>query len=246
MKKMFKEWFRFSRVLPMLTVSGAGLAIVLALLGFVKLTFAESIIIALLALLAIDSLGERISVLEKLEDRLSRLTIGHAFKPRKEILTPIEHGKYSSKIDLLASHAVSAIAPYISFYKSKMSSGCKLRIMLLDPKSPSLFYLNSLKEDSSTEMYIHSSLELLKELVKSNSRGSCEVRLTKILLPFSIFSVDTDTDEGSMIVEFRGYKVSIDDRPHIHLTANDSSYWYNYYWQQFERAWTEATIWEPE
>jgi membrane protein implicated in regulation of membrane protease activity len=48
----WKQWIKPNRLIPLLTILGAGTAIVLSLLGVIKLSVAENIIIALLALLA--------------------------------------------------------------------------------------------------------------------------------------------------------------------------------------------------
>ncbi len=242
----WKRWIKPNRLIPLLTILGAGLSIVLSLLGIIKLNIAENIIIALLALLAVDALTERLSVLEKIEARLSKLTAEQSLKKRSEILTPIEHGPQASEICIAVIHGGSVITPYTGFYESRIRDGCKIRVILLDPGAEAVqtWILRSRGTDS--KLRIEASLERLRSLVQlSGVKGNCEVRLSNVFLPYSIFAVDLAENSGSMIVEYHSYKRSIDDRPHIHLTALDSLYWFNYYKQQFEQVWSEAIPWQP-
>jgi hypothetical protein len=239
-----KTWFKPSRLIPLLTILGAGAGIILSLLKVLQLTTAEEIIISLLALLSIDALNERIGTLEKIETLLSRISAGETLKRRVEILTPVEHAKQASEIWINVIHGTSVIFPYASFYESKLKSGCNIRVVVLNPISPSLPAWSLLAKHTHTEQYIDSTLECLNGLMSLKTKGKCEVRLSNVFLPFSIFAVEPRKETGSMIVEYHSYKVSIDDRPHVRLTAADS-HWFEYYRQQFEQLWNDSTIWNP-
>jgi hypothetical protein len=67
----WKRWIKPSRFIPLLTILGAGTAIIFSLFGIIGLSVAENIILALLALLAVDALIERLSILERIETKLS-------------------------------------------------------------------------------------------------------------------------------------------------------------------------------
>lgn len=60
-----------TRAVPIATVAGAVAALLLAQLGLVKLTVAEQIVIALLALLAIDAFVERLGILRRIERHIT-------------------------------------------------------------------------------------------------------------------------------------------------------------------------------
>lgn len=240
----WKLWFRPSRLVPLLTILGAGVAIVLSLLQILQLSTAEGIIIALLALLTVDALNERLSLLEKIESRLSNLPAGQILKKRPDILSPVEHAKQASEIWIDIVSGSSVIPPYLGFYESKLKDGCNIRVVVLNPKGPSLPAWNLLVRHTYSEQNIDSTLKVLKGLLLLKAKGKCEVRLSNVFLPFSIFAVDPKKGTGSMIVEYHSYKVPLDDRPHIRLTTADSP-WFNYYRQQFEQHWSDATIWQP-
>lgn len=118
----WKQWFKPSRLIPLLTILAAGGAIVLALLNVIQLNIAEEIIIALLALLAVDALTERLSILETLNSRLGRLSAGRTLKGRTDILSPVEHARHASEVCILVVHGASVIPPYSGFYKKKLQS----------------------------------------------------------------------------------------------------------------------------
>lgn len=242
----WRQWFRPSRLVPLLTILGAGVAITLSLLNVIQLRVAEDIIIALLALLAVDALTERLTILERLSTRLSHLPLGHTLRKRTDILAPVEHAQHASEICILVVHGTSVIPPYSGFYKKKLQAGCSFRVILLDPTVPALETWHLLTGHRDSDHIIGTTLQALRELVElPEARGSCEVRLSQVYLPFSIFAANLTKETGSMNVEYHAYRRSIDERPHVHLTARDNPYWFEYYKQQFEDAWSDATPWTP-
>ena len=58
----WKQWIKPNRLVPLLTILGAGTVLTLSLLGAIAFNLFENITIALLALLAVDALTERLSV----------------------------------------------------------------------------------------------------------------------------------------------------------------------------------------
>ena len=59
-------------------------------------------------------------------------------------------------------------------------------------------------------------------------------------------AVDLEKESGSMVVEYHAFKTTISERPHVYLTPLDDPKWFDFYKEQFEEAWTNATIWEYE
>ncbi|MCB0208408.1 MAG: hypothetical protein KDJ52_03740 [Anaerolineae bacterium] len=229
-----------------MTICGAGIALVLSLIGVLNLSVAEEIIIALLALIAIDALNERLNLLERLEAKLNNLPSGQKLRSRADILTPPVHAKNASEICILVIHGSSVIVSNMGFFEDKIKNGCKIRFILLNPDSPSIQTWNLRSKFSDATPYIKSSMEQLQQLMLLPEVGKrCEVRLAEVFMPFSLFAIDLSKRSGSMIVEYAGYKLPIDERPHVHLTVTDSPYWFEYYRQQFEKVWSEATIWMP-
>ena len=236
-----RQWLRFNRLFPILTILGAGVPIYLDVIEFIELSIAENIIISLLALLAIDSLSERLTLLEKLESRLSSIINSKTLHSRNEMSTPPELCASASEVCLLAVHGHSVTGPYIGFFRELLDKECTIRIVLLDPDSPNAETYNRWKDQPIAIPFIRSSLESLKMLTQYKSKGSCEVRLINMFLPFSMLAADFAKKNGKMNVEFHSYKLAIDERPHVNLAMKADPFWFNYFRKQFELAWGEAS-----
>ncbi|MEO1347997.1 MAG: hypothetical protein AAFW84_04240 [Cyanobacteria bacterium J06635_15] len=242
----WKKWLTTSRLIPLLTILGAGLAVVLSLINVIRLDTSDEIIIALLALVAVDALNERLNVFEKIEARLNHLSSDQGLRGRYAMQNPVEQATDASEICLCAIHGTSAIFPYVNFYANRLRKGCNIRILLLHPESSAVEQINLRSQHSQTKQHIFSTLETLKNLASTQSAGKCEVRLMNTSMPFAMFAVDLGKKSGLMNVEYYSYKVAIDDRPHVLLTASECPYWFTYYQQQFEKIWSDSVIWVPQ
>ena len=239
----WKKWMAAGRLVPLLTILGASLAVVLSLINLIKLSTADEIIIALLALVAVDALNERLNILEKIESRLSNIGSDQGLKGRYEMQTPVQQAGNASEICLCAIHGTSVILPYTGFYAARMREGCNIRIILLSPDSPAIDSIHLRSQHSQMKQRILSALGTLEGLVGMQTKGVCEVRLASTSIPFSMFAVDLSKASGLMNVEYHAYKVAIDNRPHVFLTASGCPYWFTYYTQQFEAIWSDSTTW---
>jgi len=238
----FIKRFRLSHIIGILTILGAGCAIVLSFLKIIEITTAEDIIIAILGLIAIDALVERLHILEKIESKLDREQGKHVLRRRGEIISPDKMAKNASSIYALTISAYSIGVPYIDFYESKLKEGCDIKFITLDPNSKCFDALNKQNLDYiDTKNHIDSSLRVFKPLAKvRNYKGKFEIRLSEVFFPFSIIGIDFGKETGKMSVEFHCYKVPLDSRPHILLEKQRDSYWFNFYQNQFELAWANA------
>ena len=103
-------------MIPLLTILEAGISIVLSLIGAINLNeTADRIIIALLALVAVDALNERLNVFEKIEARLSYLSSDRGLKGRYAMQKPVDQAANSPEICLCVVHGTSIIFPYAWF-----------------------------------------------------------------------------------------------------------------------------------
>lgn len=243
--RRWKKWISTSRLIPLMTILGAGLAVVLSLLKLIDLSTADEIIIALLALVAVDALNERLNILEKIESRLRDIDSTQGLKGRYEMQNPVQQAGNASEICLCVIHGTTVIFPYVGFYATRMKEGCNIRIILLSPDSPAVGLINLRSKHSQTKQHIISALDTLEGLVGMQAKGRCEVRLASTSIPFSMFAVDLNKPSGFMNVEYYAYKVAIDDRPHVFLAASDCPYWFTYYKQQFEAIWSDSMTWTP-
>lgn len=242
----WKTWLRPNRIVPLLTLLVAGGAGILGIFNLVAITPVEGIIIALLALLAIDALTERLSVLENIEARLNTYSVGEPLRRRSQLTSPQNSAHAASEIAIVGVSGISLWVNHLEFFRQKMLAGCRLRILLLDPASPSLQTWNLLVNVSTTERDITTALELLKELLLAEKTGSkCEVRLSKVFAPFGMLMTDPSKSSGLMSVEFYTYKTPTGNRPHVQLSRMHHQYWFDSYAAQFEQMWSDSQSWTP-
>jgi len=230
-----------SRLIPLLTILGAGVAIVLSLFKVFQLSIAENIIIALLGLLAGDALSERLSLLEKIEAKLGNLLVGQTLRKRDHLPPVEEQAFHASEICIAAMSGIALISRHHGFFEKKLLSGCNIRIILLDPESLSVETLDLLSQFPVAKRDTASSIEYLEGLSQVHgAQGKCAVRFSNVFLPFSMFAADLSKESGSMVIEFLSYRMPFDERPHVFLTPAESPNWFDYYRQQFDKAWSDA------
>jgi hypothetical protein len=133
------------------------------------------------------------------------------------------------------------------FFEQKINEGAKLQFLLLNPDSPAIDLWDTTVPIKSTKVDIQRtlmSLESLKQLAKAN-KGYCEVRLANMFPHFSMVAYDFQKDSGFLVLENHAYKTELMQRPNIILTQMSEKRWFEFYRQQFETMWQEATEWEP-
>lgn len=242
-----RHYFKLTNLIPFVTILTGITAICFSLLDVIKFTMPESIIVALLALLAFDALTERLGILGRIENLIERIQVGQALKSRSEIPPFTEYSKSASEICIAAVSAIAICPGHINFFKNKLKEGCNIKIILLDPNSPHLETLNEQYGDPSAQDGIKASLTYLEKLVQmKDTKGKFEVRLVKVFLPVSMVAVDVQKESGSVLVEFHCYKMSVEERPNIIITAKENPRWFNFYKEQFDQAWSDGSIWKPQ
>ncbi len=181
-----------------------------------------------------------------LDPKLLRDSEAPHLRTRGEILPPREHAAKASEICIAAIHATSVILSNLGLFETKIREGCRIRIVLLDPKSPSVKVWDRITKRQHTRSEIEASLKALTSvLLNTRDRPNCEVRLIDVLLPFSLFGVDLDQPTGSIIAEHQCYSVPPDGRPHVRLLPKETPQWFAYYRDQFEAIWADAKTWSP-
>ena len=242
----WRNWLKPNRIVPLLTILVAGGTGILSIFNLVKISPVEGIIISLLALLAIDGLTERLSILEKIESQLASNTIGENLRSRSQLLSPAEIASSASEIAFIGVSGIAIFINNLSFFEQKILSGCKLRFILLDPNCSSMQTWNLLSKVKTTETDINTALELLKGLLSvEKAKGKCEIRLSRVYMPYGMFISNPHKDNGLMNVEFYTYKTTFSDRPHIQLSRTHHQQWFDFYVKQFEEMWSDSQKWTP-
>lgn len=242
----WRRWLDPSRILPLLTIIGAGIFLIASTVGGVSLSASEGVIITLLALIAIDALVERLQILEKIELKLNQLTPNNPLRKRNAIISPNKFAADAFSIHMIAVSAISVSTQYLSFYKRKLEEGCNIQIVLLEPNEQVLQVLDiQVNDNYNTKQHIESSIQALKSLTEFQTKENrCEIRLSKVFLPFSMVGIDFETSRGTMIVEYHGYKTTVDEQPHVLLAQEADNYWFKFYCDQFDQVWSDAQVLE--
>lgn len=235
---------RWSNVPPLVTILGAGLALALAAASVIRLTIAENLIIGLLALLGVDALTERLVILGRIEDKLKSATTGQPLRGRSQIPPVESFVSPAVEILIIAISGISIIHQNLRLFAEKIEAGCKVRIALLDPQSPTVGVIHDQYGMPIAVREISASLEALCRL---QTHGElCEIRSLKIFLPFSAVAINLGSRSGAMVVEFHAYKKTFGERPHVVFTAAENPNWFNFYREQLEAAWADASPWKRE
>lgn len=243
----YKIWVKPNRVISIFIGLGSIIILILNALSILQFTTFEQIVIGLLALLSIDGLIERITALDKIQEKLQDIPESKYFHqkidiPKIEVQTANAH-----EIIIIAVSAVTLITNYAHYFEEKLKQGCKFKIVLLNPDGPSMQSWILLNKLPCAEADIRQSLEQLRRHAQlGKESGIFEIRLLDVFLPYSMFAVDLDSKRnGSMVIEFHGYKLGSRERPHVYLTYQNSPEWYNKFHDQFTHVWSEAKPWSP-
>lgn len=239
-KSSLKKWLKLSRIVPLFTILGAGIALVLSLLGELELETSVNIIIALLILIALDALTERISLLEKIDTQLRRISAGEDLKKRSGMISFEEQAGHASEIYLIAVSAVALSTRLAGFFEYRLKQGCNINIVLVDPEAESLQAWELQNSLSNIKNDIEVALNHFRRIAGQKTAGKCKIKLSNVFFPYSLFGVDIEEDKGTMVVEFHTYKTPPSDRPHVFLTAKDHPYWFNFYRSQIKEIWSSS------
>jgi hypothetical protein len=140
-------------------------------------------------------------------------------------------------IDLLGMSLKGVISIYGGFLFERAIAGCKFRFLLLDPRSPAVSApVGFMDNATSRKLDIEQSVRFLEQLLRT---GNAELRFTPFAPPFGLVIADPEKPDGIVQVELYQYEVAQSERPHFLLTR-DNKRWYEYFWDQFERIWSDA------
>lgn len=125
-----------------------------------------------------------------------------------------------------------------------------LRVVVLDISNEDAVRLAIRQLDDSLDYPVQefstalrSAIRQLDSMSSWSVRGSFGYRLLNYNPGFSLVCIDPTANNGSIIVEFHGFhNEATSSRMHIEITSKDSSKWFYYWTNQFNRIWDSASL----
>lgn len=218
-----------------------GAAVVVSALSYVEVippAKAASVTLAVLAVLALNSLVTR-ALLE--ESRNGAGGLGERFLADfpPELVPSREscHDLYLVGVDLGRTIDTSYGA-----FERNLRMGARLRILVTHPEADDAAVDARCKFSKPTvgeiRTKIRQSLRTLGEL-KRATNGNLEVRTTKAGLKFGLNYLDPDTTRAVLYVQLYSFRLPGESRPMFRLTPADGT-WFDCYRDQAESLWRDA------
>lgn len=206
------------------------------------------VVLAMLGLLAIDSLIEKIGYFEEINSRLIKIERIVAPHPNTILLKTRENlDSFSERISevdnifVLAISANNLITNEYSTILQGLKKGTNFKFVLLSPDNPGLQAVSdsspSSSEISAQKEWIERSIDMISNLAKEEVKGTIELRLFNGLPTTSLLAYDFEIDSGWIQVEPHLYKRSPTHRPLYTLNVNSKSPWIDYYRELIDDVW---------
>jgi hypothetical protein len=129
-----------------------------------------------------------------------------------------------------------------------VKSGGTVRILLPDPRHLPLIAMieQGKRVPEGVDLVVRNIESALAKAValKTAVGGAIEIRTTKTLPKIGINLLDSGTARGAVMVQLYEYKALSEPAPILYLEAWDG-YWYNHFRSLAERLWDDSIPWSP-
>jgi hypothetical protein len=248
--KQFAKRLFTPRSLPTLIVIIG--AIIISILSFGGQIPIDQAILAVLALLAVDGLVERLDLLAGIEEDVQaiRETLtpairADAFLKRRKDFPRMERLISEARNEIwVAGVTLDTMATLARTFESKVQQGLNIRLLALAPDGDALPLASQYHASSPdfTTTRIASNLATLASRLASGKDGSVEIRVIDRVFPTGYFITDPSSPQGQMIVQLYLYHIDAEEAPLFELSRADDAEWFSVYMRQFEQAWSEGTV----
>jgi len=241
-KKWLQDWIRLERLVPLATIGVAGFAFILVRLGILTLSIPEGLIVALLGLLAIDALGERMGILKRIQDSLDLINKAGESEPRlmweSDLLHEMPFEKYIEKAKEVfiaggSMHGLFTAQPKVIEQWLNQTKRAKLLLILVDPEAVRtgkvpVQNLHISQNPDDYAQHIDSSLRAIKDLQKSFP-GQVEYRLTDQIPSVTVLMVN----QSEARVSLNLYLTSPDQRPIFEISRSRHPKWFELFQKKY-------------
>ncbi len=250
MRKLLRAIFKRDHILVLLLVIGAivGATGIPQRFGFGS----EQVILALLAVLALDALIERIGYLDRIENEISELK--NRIDPQARAKDIIHTRDDMQPFDVWLNETEELwvfgrdLKELLSRYGKRIaeaaSQGKKFRFLIVDPSATEVIttisassYLSSSLERRQAS--ILQGFEILQEMARTYPEA-VQVALANWVPTNSYVIADPSKQRGKMSLEGFGYKITSGQRRHMLLTKSSDKDIFEFYMGQCEAMWEDA------
>lgn len=247
--------------LPTVTTIGFSTYIV-ARSQAIKITADELLlwIVSLLGLLATAILVEKLGKLRRIE-HYTELTHDYLIKKGatpsldtifldRKSLPPLEKRLQFSKEVIFTGGSLFRISTeYLGFLEQKAQEGCKLKFLLVEPRSESSrlvaqYVVYEINDPVAYDEQIKNSLINLRKLQQRYEK-LVEIRVSQCVPPFGLLITDPTKAHGTVQVEMYTVAVPTRNRPEFTLLKERDPYWHSFFLSQFDQMWNRSTSWKP-
>jgi len=228
-----------------LTIVAAITLAILNLIGLSLQSYLAPFTLAVLALLAINSLGNRFKIEELAKKKSESLDDFFVNDFPNSYKTDFESSDIMWLMGVSLHRTIKTNYPTL---EKKLRQGKNLRVLLIHPKGVGV-------ELSVTRNYAHRGVEpktndilFILELLcglQEIAPANIEIRTISFPLAYGATAVNPDTATGKLYIEHYGFRVSTDSVPRYVLKASDGR-WYDFYKQEIEALWNAGEEWMCE
>lgn len=246
-KTWWRKWLKLERFVPLGTIFGAFIAALLATFGIIQMSIPEGIILSILGLLAIDTLIERMEILEKIKQTLDSLKNSTDVEPRLTWEHDVFKNEPFEKYLQDAKELFVSGGSLIGFLKDQkevlekwlyQTPDARLKIIIVDPKlvregkiSVDSLYRDRDENNSGQENFARETEGALGRIVAFQRRflGRIEVRLTNETPSVTVMIVDRVKARVSVNL-LRGYPTN---RPSFAISKDKFPDWFKIFDERY-------------
>lgn len=227
-----------------------------------KIILPETLLVALIAAMAVDQMVERLNLWDKTLSRLdsvhealgniqSRLSVRASlfFESRMSrtqqqgMMRCIEEARSSIDVCGITLYRLMG-GEYDDILLSKAAAGCAIRFVVVSPQDELLRQTTAFSPDVDDPLEhkrdIENTLDTAKKL-RQRANGNFEIRMSKSIPIAGMLIIDKDdATYGAIYVELYLYKTQIRDRPCFSIRACEDPSWYKIFRDHYTEWWEDA------
>jgi hypothetical protein len=222
-----------------LLAAAAAVFTVLGIVGVADQTLLASVILALLAVLALSQIRLRRHIAEIAEAGRVRATavLQEEFPP--DLAKRREQARDVLLIGIALSRTVQS---YREPLRKALADGARVRIMVVDPLRHDLLRATQPPPPGLRGRHrIEHSLAELEE-IRTTTPGNLEIRVASFIPGIGVNALDTATANGFLSIQHYEFE-SVDEPAPIMVFTPDEGRWYRRFLAEAERMWAAGTPW---